>query len=142
MPDVNVLVYAHRSEDPAHRFYREWLEALANGRAPFALSVLVAAGFVRVVTHSKFPPAPSALEQAIAFVEVLASSPSCRLVGAGPASWELVRDLCRKTKIVGHRVSDAHHAAVAIDQGCTLVSRDAGFARFVPHGLEFEHLEP
>jgi toxin-antitoxin system PIN domain toxin len=142
MPDVNVLVYAHRAEDPAHAFYRAWLEGVANGPAPFALSVLVAAGFVRVVTHSKFRPVPSELEQAVAFVEVLASAPHCRVVGAGPTSWHLLRDLCRKTATRGAKVSDAQHAAVAIEHGCTLVSRDQDFARFEVHGLEFEVLEP
>jgi toxin-antitoxin system PIN domain toxin len=142
MPDVNVLVYAHRVEDPAHDFYSAWLHALANGEAPFALSVLVASGFVRVVTHARFAPAPSELEQAVAFVEVLASAPSCRLLGAGPESWQLVRDICRKTATRGARVSDAHHAAVAIEHGCTWVSRDADFRRFEPHGLAFELLEP
>lgn len=38
MPDVNILVYAHRQEEETHRFYREWLESLVNDRAPFALS--------------------------------------------------------------------------------------------------------
>lgn len=142
MPDVNVLVYAHRAEDPAHRFYRGWLENLANGPAPFAVSTLVAAGFVRVVTHAKFRPAPSELEEAVAFVEVLVSAPGCRVVGAGQTSWQLLRDLCRRTGTRGAKVSDAHHAAVAIEHGCTLVSRDSDFARFQPQGLSFELLEP
>jgi hypothetical protein len=94
------------------------------------------------VTHPKFPPAPAELEQAVAFVEVLASAPSCRVVGAGPTNWALVRDLCRRTKTRGAKVSDAQHAAVAIEHGCTLVSRDPDFKRFQPHGLSFELLEP
>jgi hypothetical protein len=142
MPDVNVLVYAHRVEDPAHAFYRDWLDRVVNGRAPFALSVLVAAGFVRVVTHTRFRPAPSELEEAVAFVEVMASAPGCRLVGAGHMSWQLLRDLCRKTATRGAKVSDAQHAAVAIEHGCTLVSRDPDFRRFEDQGLTFELLEP
>lgn len=142
MPDVNVLVYAHRAEDPAHVHYRDWLEELVNGPAPFALSVLVATGFVRVVTHSKFGPAPSELEQALAFVEVIASAPRCRVVGAGATSLRLTAELCRKTRTRGPRLSDAHHAAVAIEHGCTLVSRDRDFQRFERHGLAFELLEP
>jgi uncharacterized protein len=141
-PDVNVLVYAHREEDPTHEYFAGWLDRVVNGPAPFALSVLSASAFVRIVTHAKFPPAPTELEQALAFVEVLVGAPGCRLIGAGPRSWPLTRDLCRKTKTRGPRVSDAHHAAVAIENGCTLVSRDADFQRFVPHGLSFELLEP
>lgn len=142
MPDVNVLIYAHRVEDPAHPFYAGWLEQVVNGTSPYALSVLVAAAFVRIVTHPRFPPAPSELEQAIAFVEVLAGAPNCRLIGPGHGNWALVRELCRATKTSGPKVSDAQHAAVALEHGCTLVSRDPDFRRFKAHGLVFEHLEP
>lgn len=46
------------------------------------------------------------------------------------------------TKTRGAQVSDALHAAVAIEHGCTLVSLDPDFKRFKPHGLKFELLEP
>jgi toxin-antitoxin system PIN domain toxin len=142
MPDVNILVYAHRAEDPAHAFYRDWLEEVVNGPAPFGLSVLVASAFVRIVTHPRFRPIPSELEQAIAFVEAVATAPAARVVGAGWTHWQLVRDLCRKTQSRGALISDAQHAAVAIEHGCTWVSRDQDFERFKPHGLTFELLEP
>ncbi len=142
LPDVNILIYAHRVDDPAHGFSSKWLHALVNGRAPFALSILVASAFARVVTNPRFPPAPAELEQAFGFIEVVASSPACRLVGAGPGTWPLVRDLCRRTKTTGPKISDAHHAAVAIEHGCTFVTRDRDFQRFVVHGLDLEVLEP
>ena len=46
LPDVNVLIYAHRLESPEHARYAEWLRALAVGPEPFALSELGASGFV------------------------------------------------------------------------------------------------
>jgi hypothetical protein len=36
MPDVNVLVYAHREESPDHERYAKWLASLATGPEPFA----------------------------------------------------------------------------------------------------------
>ncbi len=51
MPDVNVIVYAHRADETVHEAYKRWLTDLVNGRQPFALSVLVAVGFVRIVTN-------------------------------------------------------------------------------------------
>jgi predicted nucleic acid-binding protein len=56
MPDVNVLVYAHRADDPSHAFYRDWLERLAAGPEPFALSPLVVGAFVRLVTNVRAFP--------------------------------------------------------------------------------------
>lgn len=142
MPDVNLLIYAHRADDPAHAFYAKWLDDTVNGRAAFALSVLSATAFVRIVTNTRFPTAPTELEQAISFIEVLSSAPNCRWVGVGPSTWALVRDLCRATKTRGPTISDAQHAAVAIENGCTLVSRDPDFRRFERHGLSFTLLEP
>src|SRR6185312_7980117 len=106
-----------------------------------ALSILVAAAFVRVVTNPKFPPAPSSLSEALAFIDTLMSAPNCRVVGAGP-DWSILRNLCAQTNLRGATISDAHHAAVAIEHGCVLVSRDRHFRRFEPHGLSFQLLEP
>jgi predicted nucleic acid-binding protein len=44
MPDVNVLVYAHRVDETWHEAYRVWLDEAVNGPQPFVLSVLVAVG--------------------------------------------------------------------------------------------------
>ena len=33
--DVNVLVYAHREDAVNHSAYRQWLESIINGQAPF-----------------------------------------------------------------------------------------------------------
>src|SRR5262249_33153337 len=137
MPDVNILIYAHRRDDSVHGFYRSWLEQLAGGPSPFALSALVATAFVRIVTGPRFKNGPSELDDAISFVDGLATAPSCRLVGVSTGSWALTRDLCRNTRTTGARISDAHHAAVAIEHGCTFVSRDPDFRRFEPHGLSF-----
>lgn len=49
--DVNILVYAHREDAPNHAMYREWLEALINSDAAYAVSELVLSGFLRIVTH-------------------------------------------------------------------------------------------
>jgi predicted nucleic acid-binding protein len=40
----------------------------------------------------------------------------------------------------GKLVADAQHAAVAIENGCTLASRDGDFARFEGAGLRWTHL--
>ena len=61
LPDVNVLIYAHIEDSvPEHPEYATWVTRLATGPEPFALSVLVLAGFVRVVTNPRiFDPLAS-----------------------------------------------------------------------------------
>jgi len=39
-------------------------------------------------------------------------------------------DLCRKVSARGNFISDAYHAALALELGCEWVTLDRGFARF------------
>lgn len=142
MPDVNVLIYAHRADDPAHVFYRRWLEQLAAGPEPFALSLEVAAAFVRIVTHPRYPGGPTPMLQALTVIDALRQTPGCRLLAPGDRHWELFRRLCESTPVSGKRVGDARHAALAIEHGCTWVTRDTDFHAFVSAGLRVEILDP
>lgn len=138
--DVNVLIYAHRADQAHHAFYRERLESALASPEPCALSVAVATGFVRIVTQSKFPNGPTPLPQALAVVETLAST--CQWLHPGSRHWQLAADLCRQTNACGKAVSDAAHAALAIEHGATWISRDRDFERFTRHGLRWEKWEP
>lgn len=140
MPDVNVLVYAHRQDEAWHEPYADWLRRAVDGPEPFALSVLVAVGFLRVVTSPRTYVDPTPLPVALAAIEQLAGHPRCRLAVPGTGYLADVARLCRATGAVGKIVADAQHAAVAIAEGCTWVTRDGDFARFAAHGLRWTHL--
>lgn len=140
LPDVNVLVYAHRRDEIVHRFYREWLDDLVNSGEPFGLSALVAVAFVRIVTHPRFGDDPTPLGVAVETIERLRSAPNCRWLLPGDRHWEITARLCRKTGATGKQVTDAQHAAVAIEQGCCWVTRDEDFAAIAVHGLDWQHL--
>lgn len=140
--DVNVLIYAHREDQEHHEFYRNAVESSINGDEPIALSFLTAAGFVRVVTHPRFPNGPTPLAQALAVIDALAALDQCHWVGAGARHWELMSRLCRNCNCTGKQVADAQHAAVAIEHACEWITRDHDFHAFVPHGLTLSLLEP
>jgi toxin-antitoxin system PIN domain toxin len=142
MPDVNILVYAHRREDPDHDFYRAWLERLANGDEPFALSLLVVAAFVRVVTHPGFPPRPTPLSQALAVIDSIVAARGCILLGPDERHWTIMRSFCEAVSAKGKLVADAQHAAIAFEHGCTWVTRDTDFDLFRSRGLRVELLTP
>jgi toxin-antitoxin system PIN domain toxin len=140
MPDVNILVYAHREEEKCHEAYAKWLKTLIDGAEPFALSVLVAVGFVRIVTNRRIYQDPTPLPVALAFIEQMNTHPRCRTaIPSETHLGETVR-LCRVTSATGKLVADAQHAALAISEGCTWVTRDGDFARFEQHGLRWQHL--
>jgi len=137
LPDVNVLIYAHRVESPEHERYAEWLTNAAQGPEPFALSELGASGFVRIVTNPKIWQEPTTTKDALEFIERLRSRSNVRLLTHGPASWDIFAQLCLAARARGKLVADAYHAALAIEHGCELITADADFGRFP--GLRHRH---
>ena len=138
LPDVNVLIYAHVEDIvPEHPEYAAWITRLATGPEPFALSVLVLTGFVRVVTNPRIFAPPSTLERSFAFIASLVERPTARIVGPGPDHLDIFERLCRESGATGKLVADAQHAAIAIEHDCTMASTDSDFSRFP--GLRWQH---
>lgn len=135
LPDVNVLIYAHREDAPEHERYAEWLRNLTAAEAPFALSDVVLAGFLRIVTNRRIFDPPTPMNAALAFCQRLVDWPRASLVTPGRRHWAIFTGLCRDVK--GPLVTDAYIAALAIEHGCELVTTDGDFARFP--GLRCRH---
>ena len=130
LPDVNVLVYAHREDTTQHPVCRRWLERLVNGREAYGLSELVLSAFVRVVTHPKVFIRPSSIADALGFGEQLRERANCVPVAPGPRHWQIFRSLCVEAGAKGNLVPDAFLAAMAIESGCEWVTTDRDFRRF------------
>lgn len=130
IPDINVLIYAHREELPEHDRYAQWLTELAQSDEPFGASELVLFGFIRIVTNIRAFRTPTPRDQAFAFVSQLLARPNCLRLRPGPLHWEVFERLCIQAAATGKLVSDAHHAAIAIEHGGEWISADSDFARF------------
>lgn len=137
LPDVNVLVYAHRPDTDRHDQYRAWLEEAVSGPAPFGLADLVLSGFLRVVTHPRVFREPSPQEEAMAFARALRDRPNRVPIEPGPRHWAIFVDLCGKAAARGNLVPDAYLAALAIEAGAEWITTDGDFRRFP--GLETRH---
>jgi uncharacterized protein len=137
LPDVNVLVYAHRRDTGQHRLFQRWLEGVIDADEAYAMSDLVLSGFLRVVTHPRIFREPSSLDDALAFVEQLLGQPNCVLVQPGPRHWDIFVGLCGRASARGNLVPDAFFAALAIEAGCEWITTDRDFARF--EGLRWRH---
>ena len=130
LPDVNVLVYAHRSDAAHHQGCRQWLESVLGSDQAFGVSELVLSGFVRVVTHPAVFHPPSTLAQALAFVNEVRSPEHAVPVVPGPRHWDIFEKLCREADARGNLVADAYLAALAIETGSEWISTDGDYARF------------
>lgn len=135
LPDVNVLIYAHREDAPEHERYAAWLQALATSDEPFALSDVVLSGFLRIVTSQRIFDPATPMDTAVAFCQRLVDWPRASLITPSRRHWDLFTGLCRD--IQGPLVTDAYIAALAIEHGCELVTTDSDFARFP--GLRWRH---
>jgi hypothetical protein len=137
LPDVNVLVYAHREECDRHAEYRSWLEGLFASGSAFGVSDLVLSGCLRILTHPRIfdPPTPAAV--AIAFVRQVHEHPHAVAIRPGQRHWQVFRELCEKTDARGNLVADAFLAALAIESGSEWITTDRDFARFP--GLRWRH---
>jgi toxin-antitoxin system PIN domain toxin len=137
LPDVNVLVYAHRGDAPNHAAYRAWLEAVVNSNQAYALSDLVLSGFLRIATHPRIFNPPSELAASLAFVQAIRQRPNAVLISPGPRHWAIFADLCRSAGVKGNLISDAYLAALAIESGSEWISTDRDYSRFP--GLNWRH---
>jgi len=135
LPDVNVLLYAHREDAPEHERYAGWLQALTSSDEPFALSDVVLSGFLRIVTNQRIFDPATPMDTALAFCQRLVDWPRASLITPSRRHWELFTGLCHDIK--GPLVTDAYIAALAIEHGCELVTTDGDFARFP--GLRWRH---
>lgn len=137
LPDVNVLIYAHRRDATDHSLFRDWLDLVVNGESRYGMSELVVASAIRIITNRRAFKNPTSLPDALAFAETVLEQPACRPVRPGPRHFEIFVRLCRETSARGPLVPDAYFAALAIEHGCEWVTCDRDFARF--KGLRWRH---
>lgn len=137
LPDVNVCVYAIREDSPDHEAYRSWLTDALNGDEPVGISELVLSAVVRIITNHRIFREPSTTQQALDACAELRSSSVAVPLQSGQRHWEIFDSLCRHTNGKANAVPDAYHAALAIENGATLITADRGFARFP--GLRWRH---
>jgi uncharacterized protein len=130
LPDVNVLLYAFRSDVEEHDAHRIWLEEVINGEAAYGMSPQVIASVIRIATHPRIFAHTSRLADALAFASVVLEQPHCQIIQPGPRHWGIFTRLCQSANAYGSLVPDAWLAALAIESGCEWITNDRDYARF------------
>ncbi len=91
---------------------------------------LVAAGFVRLLTHPNVPNTPAAPEHAVDLMAEWFRSPSVTPLNPGTQHITIFRNMLAAAGVGGNLVTDAHIAALAIEHQAEVHSNDSDFARF------------
>lgn len=136
LPDVNVLIYAFRSDSAYHSACQAWLHKIVAGNEAFGVSPLALSAVARITTNPRAYTQPSSLGEVFAYCNNLLSQPHCEQVEPGSRHWMIFQRLCTETDTWGPRVTDAWFAALAIEHGCTWITYDRDYARFP--GLEWK----
>jgi uncharacterized protein len=109
LPDINVLVAAHRSDHPQHKSAADWLKRTLKDTKDGQVLILpmqVISGFLRLV----------------------------RLLGQ-TSEWASFRALLLDKQLSANHVPDAHLAALSISLSEPFVTFDKGFRQLLPRSL-------
>jgi uncharacterized protein len=130
LPDLNLLLYALDTEAQAHERARVWLEEALSGTEDVGFAWTVLLGFARISTNPRIYEKPLSIEEAFDAIDGWLAQPVATVVEPTSRHAAVLRDLLEPLGVGGNLVSDAHLAALAIEHGAELCSRDNDFARF------------
>ncbi len=130
LPDVNLLLYATDSTSDHHESAAAWWKACLGGTEVVGIPWVTTLAFLRLTTNPRVYASPMSSEQALvivrqwfAFSHVVALEPTARHL-------DTLAGLLGPTGTAANLVTDAHLAAIAIENGATLHSADHDFRRF------------
>lgn len=131
LPDINLLVYAHNSDAPAHGRARAWWEScLSAATQPVGLPWAVMLGYLRLMTSRSVLIDPFPAAEVIDHLRSWLERPQVQILQPGPRHLDLLEHLMRVAHSAGTLTTDVHLAALAIEYQAELHSNDADFARF------------
>ena len=136
--DANLLIYATNKDAPHHRKARLWLEKALSGSESVGFSWGVILAFLRITTRPGILSKPLEIDQALVYVDEWLDQPVAEVLSPGPRHWPIIRNLLSTAGTLGNLTSDAHLAAIAIENGAKVYSADYDFQRF----QSIQHVNP
>lgn len=128
--DANVLLYAYQPRALHHDRCRVWIEEAFSGDEPVCIAWVTVLAFLRIATHPRIFETPLTTGEAVAVVSSWLGRDAVAVLEAGERCWEILRTLVVDAQASGPLVMDAFLAALALENGATLVTTDRDFARF------------
>lgn len=129
--DTNVLVYAHREDNPFHPTASERLRELAEGQTSWAIPWPCLHEFFAIVTHPRIYDPATPLAKALDQIDAWLESPTLALLGESERHWPQLRALLLSGHVAGPQVHDARIAALCLQHGVeSLWTADRDFGRY------------
>lgn len=128
--DLNILLYAVNRDAALHGRAKAWLDEAVLEEEPVAVSWAGLLGLLRLSTSRRVMPRPLAVREAADLVDWLLETAGVQVLDPGPEHWRILREILTETGTAGNLTTDAHLAALAIENGAVLFSTDGDFSRF------------
>lgn len=128
--DANVLLYAVNADAQHHKTSVDWLDRSLSGADTVGFTWLALTAFIRISTKISLFPNPLTTQEAVDQVRQWLAAPAARVVEPSPAHAVVLGHLLNQVGTGGNLVSDAHLAAIALEQRATVISFDSDFGRF------------
>ena len=130
LPDLNLLVFAYNTQAPGHLRAKEWWETCLSEPRPVALPWVVLLGFLRLMTNRKVVLVPLTPDEALGHIRSWLDRPQTSILHPGTRHLGILEGLIRHAGTAGNLTTDAHLAALAIENGAELFSNDSDFSSF------------
>ncbi|SEA73555.1 toxin-antitoxin system PIN domain toxin [Bowdeniella nasicola] len=128
--DANVLLYAVDDRSHFHSAARTWLDEAMNGVERVGLPWVSLMAFQRIITHPRVTENPLTPTDAWSYITDWLDADRAWLPTPGDRHRDILGRLLTDGDLHGNLVTDAHLAALAIENGTSICSFDSDFARF------------
>lgn len=128
--DANVLLYAVDDRSHFHSAARTWLDEAMNGVERVGLPWVSLMAFQRIITHPRVTENPLTPTDAWSYITDWLDADQAWLPTPGDRHRDILGRLLTDGDLHGNLVTDAHLAALAIENGTSICSFDSDFARF------------
>ena len=128
--DTNVLLYAVDESSRFHPAAHVWLTRALSGSETVGFPWVAVLGFVRISTNPRILPRPLALEHAEELVTSWLGQPTAVVVHPGRDHSASVFRLLAESGTAGNFTTDAHIAALALENRAEVVSFNRDLGRF------------
>jgi toxin-antitoxin system PIN domain toxin len=128
--DANILLYAVNKDAAQHARAKSWLETALSGTETIGLPWTVLLAFLRLTTRPGLFRNPLHIGTAFDLMDLWLERTSVSIVHPGPRHGTILRELLEPFGTGGNLTSDAHLAALALENRAELCSSDSDFLRF------------
>ena len=128
--DANLLLYAVDRASVHHMHAQRWLDAALKDKRRVALPWQSLGTFVRIITNPRSSTNPLSAEQAWTCVKRWLDAEPTWIPPATERTAAILGELIVTHNVTANLVPDAMLAALAIENGLTIMSADTDVARF------------